>query len=65
MNQEAMNVLSRLRRDHPEWEILCNSVWMAISRPTQTSEHILWAHDLDELRTKLERASAEPLQGTP
>lgn len=52
--------LGRLRRDHPEWEVFNNRVWMAISRPTQTSEHIIWAHDLGALRVKLDGTSRGP-----
>lgn len=52
-NNEAASALARLRRDYPDWEIFSNRVWMALSRPTQTSEHILWARDLDGLRAKL------------
>ena len=50
--------LSSLKRDYPEWEfayVRDLGVWMALNKPTQSSEHVLVGRELDELRTKLER----------
>jgi hypothetical protein len=51
--------LAELRRAYPEWAIWYSyddGVWIALSWPTQTSEHILCAYDLPALRCKLDRA---------
>jgi hypothetical protein len=49
--------LAAIKRDHPDWEfayVRDLGVWMGLSRPTQTAEHVLVGRDLGELRTKLE-----------
>jgi hypothetical protein len=56
--------LAALVRDFAAWRIECfcarPPTWVAITR-RGTFTHILAAHDLDELRAKLEKATAEPM----
>jgi len=50
--------LAAIRADFPDWEftyVRDLGVWMALSRPTQTAEHVMIGRELDELREKLER----------
>lgn len=45
-----------LRRDHQEWDIGLTEtgVWLAITNPTPTSEHVIAAYSLDELGMRLD-----------
>lgn len=56
----APGKLAALVRDFPAWQIDRISLmptWIAVLR-RGTMTHVLAAHDLDELRSKLEKANA-------
>ncbi len=55
--------LPALQRDFTDWQIErfgTSPAWIAVTR-RGTFMHVIAAHDLDELRAKLEKATAEPV----
>jgi hypothetical protein len=56
VRQDPREKLSRLRRDHPQYEIrlMATEIWEAVSHPAPDRTVVHCAISLDELRAKIE-----------